>query len=72
MSKVVKLKHSDIVQIVTRLVEQSFDDYDTQIQPEELPNDDEIELSLGQDDEGNYYVMKNGDSENPQVIYKTK
>ena len=45
MSRVIKLKQSDIEQIVNNLVEQHhhghhYDDFDMEIQPEELPNDD--------------------------------
>ena len=45
MKKVIKIKQSDIVKIVKSIVEQeNFDDLDTKIQPEELPNDDDTDL----------------------------
>lgn len=74
MAKVIKLKESDIQRIVTNVLkEQDFDDFDTKIQPEEIPGAEEYtELTLGQDDEGNFYVMKNADSNNPEVLAKTK
>lgn len=72
MAKVIKLKQSDIEQIVTNIInEQQFDDFDTQIQPEELGDEGQVELMLGQDEEGNYYVMKN-DGGQPEIIAKTK
>jgi hypothetical protein len=46
MSKIVKLKQSDIEKIVNNILKESngeFDDFDTQIQPEELP-DDQMDL----------------------------
>ncbi len=49
MSKVIKLKQSDIEKIVNNILKESngeFDDFDTQIQPEELP-DDQMDLSSG-------------------------
>jgi hypothetical protein len=42
MSKIVKLKQSDIEKIVNNILKESngeFDDFDTQIQPEELPDE---------------------------------
>lgn len=77
MKKVVKLKQSDVETLVKNIVEQmEFDDFDTKIQPEELPNDDfeddALELTLGQDENGTYYVMKNGSSSNPEIVAKTQ
>jgi hypothetical protein len=76
MAKVIKLKQSDIQKIVENIIKENegFDDFDAQVQPEEMPggSDYEEELTLGQDGEGNFYVMKNGDSDNPEVIFKTK
>ncbi len=44
MSKVIKLKQSDIERIVNNILKENekdseFDDFDTQIQPEELPDE---------------------------------
>ena len=78
MAKVIKLKQSDIEKIVENIIkeQQEFDDFDTKIQPEELPGADEheesVELSLGQDDQGNFYIMKDGGDGNPEVVLKTK
>ena len=70
MSKVIKLKQSDIERIVENILsEQGFDDFDTQIQPEELPQEPEIspedmedepqapEFLLGKDEEGNIALI---------------
>ena len=54
---------------------QGIDDFDTQVQSEELSNmEDEsaVELALGQDDEGNFYVMDVDDQDNPKIVFKTK
>jgi hypothetical protein len=76
MAKVIKIKQSDIEKIVENILKENpeFDDFDTKIQPEELPGYDEadIELSLGQDEEGNYYVMKNNGENTPEIVLKTK
>jgi hypothetical protein len=74
MAKVIKLKQSDIEKIVTSVIkeQQEFDDFDTQIQPEEIPGGDYHELTLGQDDEGNYYVIDNAEGNSPKIVVKTK
>jgi hypothetical protein len=79
MAKVIKLKQSDITKLVSNVIKeaQEFDDFDTKIQPEELPGADtydeeqEILLQLAQDDEGNYYVIDTEKGE-PQIVAKTK
>jgi hypothetical protein len=44
MAKVIKLKLSDIENIVKRTISESqFDDFDTKIQPEELPGYEDYE-----------------------------
>jgi hypothetical protein len=74
MAKVIKLKQSDISKIVENILkeQQEFDDFDTKIQPEELPDADYHELTLGQDEEGNYYVLDNANTDNPIIVAKTK
>lgn len=77
MAKVIKLKQSDVEKIVENIVReaQGIDDFDTQVQSEELSNmEDEsaVELALGQDDEGNFYVMDVDDQDNPKIVFKTK
>lgn len=77
MTKVIKLKQSDVEKIVENIVRESqeFDDFDTKVQSEELSNmEDEsaVELALGQDDEGNFYVMDVDDQDNPKIVFKTK
>lgn len=74
MSKIVKLKQKDIENIVKNILKEEpaeFDDFDTKIQPEELPGANDDELTLGMDDEGNFYVLINGEDPNPQVVIKT-
>jgi len=69
MSKIVKVKLSDIENIVKMVVEQqSFDDFDTKIQPEELTPEPEIDMDdeemrsvppflIGKDDNGNIGIV---------------
>lgn len=85
MTKVIKLKQSDIQKIVENILKENEEwkgSTDPEIMqlgqqgPEEAPGADEyeaqVELSLGQDADGNFYVMKNGDEENPEIVLKTK
>lgn len=74
MTKVIKLKQKDITRIVEGILkeETEFDDFDTKIQPEELPGADFHELTLGQDENGEFYVIDNAKSDNPEVVAKTK
>jgi hypothetical protein len=74
MAKVIKLKQTDITRIVEGILkeQQEFDDFDTKIQPEELPGADDHELTIGQDENGEYYVIDNAKSDNPTVVAKTK
>lgn len=45
MAKIVKLTQSDIENIVTNIIKEGeFDDFDTQIQPEELPDANEPDM----------------------------
>lgn len=70
MSKVVKLKQSDIERIVENIMkENEFDDFDTQIQPEEVGD----ELTLAQNPKtGEFFVLKNATTENPEIVARTK
>jgi hypothetical protein len=74
MAKVIKLKQTDITRIVEGILkeQQEIDDFDTKIQPEELPGDDAHELTIGQDENGEYYVIDNAKSDNPEIVAKTK
>ena len=72
MAKVIKLKQSDIEKIVEGVLKEQQENI---TQTEDTPInelDGGVELSLGQDEEGNFYVMKNGSSDQPEVIAKTK
>jgi glucose dehydrogenase len=80
MAKVIKLKESDIIKIVEGIVREQpeeFDDFDTKIQPEELPGADSYDeeqavmLQLAQDNKGNFYVLDTETGE-PQIVAKTK
>lgn len=79
MAKIVKLKQSDITKIVEKIISENtgFDDFDTKVQPEELPGSDEhdqnqdqegVELTIGQDEQGNFYVFKDGQTDNPEIV----
>jgi hypothetical protein len=66
MAKIVKLKQSDVEKIVESILKEQQDDTNTQ----NVGSGEE--MTLGQDDQGNFYVIKNGDSENPEIVLKTK
>lgn len=66
MSKIIKLKQSDVEKIVNDIIKENEEAEQT----EQMSG--ATELTLGIDDEGNYYVMKNADSEKPEIIAKTK
>jgi hypothetical protein len=83
MAKVIKLKQSDIEKIVSGILKEQEWKGSTnpeimqlgQMGPEEVSEEDDessVELSLGQDEQGNFYVMKNTDGSNPEVLAKTK
>jgi hypothetical protein len=68
MAKIVKLKLKDIENIVRKTIKESeFDDFDTKIQPEELPGAEDYEdqmsdepkrkASIMVDADGNHYVV---------------
>jgi hypothetical protein len=50
MSKVVKLKQSDLTNIVVNVLKEQHDDFDTQTQPEELPQEPELSPEDTNDD----------------------
>jgi ATP-dependent helicase/DNAse subunit B len=74
MAKVIKLKESDITKIVEGILkeQEEFDDFDIKKQPEEFSVGDYHELTLGQDENGKYYVIDRADSNNPKIVAKTK
>lgn len=72
MAKVIKLTLSDIENIVKNTIKESqFDDFDTKIQPEELPGEQDYEdeeeikktMAIGRGEDGKIYVtdMETGD-----------
>lgn len=59
MSKVIKVKQSDIRNIVKQVLsEQGYDDIDTQIQPEELPQEPEMNSADFEDESVDRQVPK--------------
>lgn len=66
MNKVIKLSINDIENIIKKTLRESdgFDDFDTQIQPEELPGADDYEkeeemkreIIVGKGEDGRIYV----------------
>ena len=61
MSKIVKLKISDLEKIVKNVLsEAEFDDFDTKVQPEELPDYEDYEAERE--------MEKSSDSHNPENI----
>lgn len=66
MAKIIKLKQSDIENIVKEIVEENPDINMDDEQPNDGPT-----LTLGQDADGNYYVFKNGLTGNPEIVAKS-
>jgi hypothetical protein len=66
MAKIIKLKQSDIENIVNEIVDENPD-----LSVDNDPSNDSPALTLGQDAEGNYYVFKNGLSGEPEIVAKS-
>ena len=66
MAKIIKLKQSDIENIVKEIVEENPNMDNDNEQMNDGPS-----LTLGQDQDGNYYVFKNGLSGEPEIVAKS-
>ena len=66
MAKIIKLKQSDIENIVNEIVDENPD-----VSMDHDQSNDSHTLTLGQDENGNYYVFKNGLSGNPEIVAKS-
>ena len=66
MAKIIKLKQSDIENIVNEIVDENPD-----VSVDNDQSNDSPTLTLGQDENGNYYVFKNGLSGNPEIVAKS-
>lgn len=66
MAKIIKLKQSDIENIVNEIVDENPD-----VSVDNDQSNDSPALTLGQDENGNYYVFKNGLSGNPEIVAKS-
>lgn len=64
MSKVVKIKQSDVLRIAQNILEQ--ENFNKE------PQDDSVELTLGQDENGVFYVMQNALNGEPIIVAKVK
>jgi|TARA_B100001093_G_C26741591_1_gene976934 hypothetical protein len=80
MSKVVKIKESDIKKLVLDVLKEQ-EDYqgseDPEIKdlakqsPEELSSENGVPLRLAKDEEGNFYVFQDDGSEDPKATKLT-
>jgi hypothetical protein len=70
MAKIIKLKQSDIENIVNEIVDESPEMDSDNNQSNDQSNDSPA-LTLGQDADGNYYVFKDGLSGNPEIVAKS-
>ena len=64
-------KKIDILKLISEEEDQqSFDDFDTKIQSDELSPifDEDGEFTLGEDPQGNQFIIKNAFSENPTIL----
>lgn len=66
MAKIIKLKQSDIENIINEIVDENPDMTSDNDQSNDSPS-----LTLGQDADGNYYVFKDGLSGNPEIVAKS-
>ena len=71
MSKVIKLKQSDLTNIVLNIVEQSEENYSTEVQNNEEEHGSGEPIALTKDKSGREYVIKNPMGPNPELIYKS-
>jgi hypothetical protein len=66
MAKIIKLKQSDIENIVNEIIDENPD-----VTSDDNQENDSPSLTLGQDADGNYYVFKNGLSGEPEIVAKS-
>jgi hypothetical protein len=66
MAKIIKLKQSDIENIVNEIVDEN-----PELNMDDNQPTDATTLTLGQDADGNYYVFKNGLSGEPEIVAKS-
>jgi len=66
MAKIIKLKQSDIENIVNEIVDEN-----PEMDSDNNQSNDSPALTLGQDADGNYYVFKDGLSGNPEIVAKS-
>jgi len=72
MKKVIKLKQSDIEKIVESILNEQLEKKDSEDMMGGDQDDSAVELVLGKDENGNYYVMKDEGNENMEIVAKTK
>lgn len=75
--KIVKIKQSDIERIVENIVKenQGLDEFDGQPQSDDFSGEPDggEDLIVGQNPKtGEYFVLKNAQTENPEIVARTK
>jgi hypothetical protein len=76
--KIVKIKQSDIERIVENIMKenQGLDEFDSQPQLDDFSGEqgtDDEDLIVGQNPKtGEYFVLKNAQTENPEIVARTK
>lgn len=75
MTKVIKLKQSDVVKIVESVLKEQggpVDDFDTTAAPEESPEAANYEFAVGKGDDGQFYIIKGPKGDSPKLVARTK
>lgn len=66
--KTIKLKESDLVKVVKNTLKEN-EEQETTSTPRP-PQSGDVELTVGKDKNGKYYVIKDAYTDNPQLVYK--
>lgn len=66
MSKIIKLKHSDLMKVIDKVLEEQTNTPEVEKNGSESQYGVGTKLTIGQDDEGNFYIF----DENGNVVEK--
>jgi hypothetical protein len=73
MSKVIKLKQKDVENIVLNvMMESKLNEQNTETPVDNSSDTSAIELTVGMDELGNYYIFKNGGTPQAKLVAKVK
>jgi hypothetical protein len=72
MAKIIKLKQSDIVKIVENVIKDKSDEVEIQKEQDSTPSEQKRMFTLAKDEDGNYYVLDNANTDNPEIVASSK